>query len=663
MRYFPKHRFSFFHAASLLVVLAASILAVPSASAEVYTDVDGLRCDSENIVYGRPECTGYFEGQPRAGERPGMLRDGLYVENREEFISQMRGYLFGSDFRDVISAAMIIDVMLGKDGPEFGNSREAGVQYARDNFDRWADYITRLDNQNRIEWLYYYSPAEPYQNAGFDTVSRDISTRQFQATTIESIRFKLGGISTGGDFLIDRTCGNIKSGFESAPPPDVYNLEPLVEASETQAMRGETVSFEFNTRNDGPDRSQPTAWSVVELIFNSTPPAGALNGRDNGDCGDYQPPADGCRVLFNGAAREFDVGNTPLTGDVPANARTVQMNYPPGTSVCRILTIEKPTQNSSPRDRWSDAWCVTVAKRPNVHFLGGDIAVGHPFQTDTAGTSCAARPDTGSVYTYANSTTNGSVTEYAAFLQGLIDFQSSLNHGFGTGSRPGTDIDYIRQLGFANTPSGSTPNRVGQFGNERCMPDYFAKYKAELDGSSSERPAPANPVSFSATDTVYYNSGPVTIGRSAINNGADILVVVDGDVTITDNIFYRGSTPGYPNTASIPSFALIASGDIRIAENVTRLDGVYSSKQSIDTCYGPPARLTVSDCNQQLVINGAIITDKLALRRTYGGAGAAASQPAEVFNFGTELFFNNVLADTNPGQVRTMQQRDVPARF
>jgi hypothetical protein len=306
----------------------------------------------------------------------------------------------------------------------------------------------------------------------------------------------------------------------------------------------------------------------------------------------------------------------------------------------------QPAGNNKTNE-WSPEACITVAKRPTVHFIGGDVAAGRRF--------CGANNSStgGGIRTITNSSDNGSVVEYAAFVEGIIQFNRAMGFGFGTASNPAMSRIQSARLAFANTAANGN---YGGLGSGECMPDYYGKYRNE-----NLTPRSGNNIPDRGNVRLRYTGDLVVNRNTNIVDGSNILIVVDGDVNIRNNITYN---PPYASADRIPSLAIVARGDINVADRVTRLDGVYSTRGTFNTCYNAPPRLNDNDCNQRLRLDGAVVAGRLELRRTFGADGPPnrRAQPGELFNYTTELFFNNVLNDNN-NTIETMSQRDLPPRY
>ena len=437
-----------------------------------------------------------------------------------------------------------------------------------------------------------------------------------------------------------------------------FTLAPTVSTSRIQVSQGETAEFQFTVVNEGPNASNSSAWVVQEIIF------GPGSGNGNALTGGYGRTCDffldrgarSCNGIYNGPARPFPVGNTDVTNQIPENVRSfpVDDSITLGTKICRVLTVARPSHDAAVTSRWSDVSCVTYSSRPNVHFFGGDVSVGNPYRDQSA--DCSLRPNTGGIYTAANAANNGSTAEYAAFARGVIQVELAIGHSFGTTSRTGITRANVDKLAFANTEDSP-----GQFALNKCMTDYYQRFRAE----SAAVPSPGTRTLSGLTGRQRLNyNGELTISASDIADGANIVVVVQGNVIISGNIRYGGAAnPTYPNVEAIPGLAIISSGNIQIEESVTQVDGAIISKGILTTCSGAPSQLTTRICNEQLNLNGVVMTDGLRLPRTFGGSGSNATRPAERFTFTTEMFFNNVLAEKRDDLIDVVEVRDLPPRY
>jgi hypothetical protein len=135
----------------------------------------------------------------------------------------------------------------------------------------------------------------------------------------------------------------------------------------------------------------------------------------------------------------------------------------------------------------------------------------------------------------------------------------------------------------------------------------------------------------SATNTInnfQLNAGTVSPGKN-------VMVYVYGNVEITANgatkIQYAGdgswnltTTSDGAFTTDIPSFTLVATGNISIDPGINELDGLYEAgvdenNGTINTCTGADNSVnTYSLCENQLVVNGSFEANNINLQRTFG---------------------------------------------
>lgn len=117
-----------------------------------------------------------------------------------------------------------------------------------------------------------------------------------------------------------------------------------------------------------------------------------------------------------------------------------------------------------------------------------------------------------------------------------------------------------------------------------------------------------------------------SIGGTNLPLGSNQVVHVKGDAYISNNITYAGSTGGWTinneGKTNIPSYKLIADGNIYIGPSVTKLEGLYIAKGHIYTCASGfdkmPQHDLYSNCSNQLTVHGSFVAKKVHLMRTYG---------------------------------------------
>jgi hypothetical protein len=266
-----------------------------------------------------------------------------------------------------------------------------------------------------------------------------------------------------------------------------------------------------------------------------------------------------------------------------------------------------------------------VVDKPYFQSRGGDVVAG----SGVGDTGCSAIPGQQLIGFNQDISPGyaGSGTSHATFATGSIQYFVSAALNVSLSTRP-------RALAFANASGYG-----GSFGGAgNCRPTYSQNLPALTPSPGSTNLQSIGP------DNVRYSSG-LTINTSVVPPGRRQAVFVEsGDVYIAGNgiTFAGGGT--WANQASIPSFYLVVrNGNIYISPSVSQLDGVYIAQGSgvIYTCASgasvPSANYVSSRrCNTTLTVNGAFIAGALKLLRTAGSL--SSSGPAELFNFGPELW-------------------------
>ena len=263
----------------------------------------------------------------------------------------------------------------------------------------------------------------------------------------------------------------------------------------------------------------------------------------------------------------------------------------------------------------------TVTDHPYSNTPGGSTGTGAGMTI--GGVDCAVPADPkGGLVGWNKEAAGGYAgagTQYAALALGHIqDFATAQDGPGGTSSNPS-------KLAFANTAAGDVNLSNGLFGGlyggSACTHDYFA-------------------------GATHVQNGDVTIGGQTIANGTSKAIYVKGNVYINGNITFSGT---YANTGEIPSYDIIVEGNIYIAPNVSRLDGLYVAEPTSATNGGiiytcAPAPFTAQALNQTLYanchgnslsVNGSLVARQVWLLRANG---SISSNPAEMVTFTPEVW-------------------------
>lgn len=199
---------------------------------------------------------------------------------------------------------------------------------------------------------------------------------------------------------------------------------------------------------------------------------------------------------------------------------------------------------------------------------------------------------------------------------------------------------------------------------------------------------------------ITYSSGDLTIsGGSTLMNycmspaltdydSRTSVIYVEGKLTIDANFYYGEKTRNdcryhdqlYTSMHAMSQQIIIAK-KVVFKERVTHYDGWVIADQ-IDTCDIKPFTknnsINVNECNEQLVINGPVLTKYLNLYRTQGGGSnwssrniadnnnnnkAIIASPAEIFNIGPETYLWSQQQASRYSQAFTTYQRELPVRY
>jgi hypothetical protein len=264
---------------------------------------------------------------------------------------------------------------------------------------------------------------------------------------------------------------------------------------------------------------------------------------------------------------------------------------------------------------WTGSKCgssFTVVNKPYLQVFSGDIISGGQVKAFNRGSSNGYVGSGGQLGVFSSS----SVTEFASALL-----------------RGGAPV----------VPKGLTfANKTNEYGGGFAAvgAKTFADYWALSSGKTVQA---AN----------YHVAGATLNSKS--------YYFVNGDAYVDGDILYANT--GSWNLSTIPSFYLIANGNIYIKSTVTQLSGVYVANGTIYTCtpFGDKTKLNASDvaskCNNNaLTVNGAFLADSVKFLRLANtlSQGAAKENPisgttkaAETFISGPETWLVSPFTNGN----------------
>jgi hypothetical protein len=325
---------------------------------------------------------------------------------------------------------------------------------------------------------------------------------------------------------------------------------------------------------------------------------------------------------------------------------TIPSNAPVGTEYCfyaQVLDNGEVVSGANKGGKSSGKYCIRVIKGPTLQVHGGD---------SWAGANCNGAVSAGNFIAKDPSDLEGvqsaTWSQYGLFARGSID------DGFGSGGwiKPlsSKNLEHSKWLKFAQNPDS------GQFiGRDKahCTTDILGYYQQRFAGSKDPDEANianilsgARPTYDSNGRTLWYGEGNKTLDVSGVDfYDRDLVIVVDGDITINGDVaIYNHS---YRSIENLPNLMVMASGNIIVEPGVTRLDGVYVAQGTFFDC-GDKSILGLDGmsndfslggvCDQQLVVNGAVVANNTRFHRTHRGSDGIDDNifnptPAEIIKY------------------------------
>ncbi|MDB5175874.1 MAG: hypothetical protein JWM81_732 [Candidatus Saccharibacteria bacterium] len=412
-----------------------------------------------------------------------------------------------------------------------------------------------------------------------------------------------------------------------------------------------------------PDNENPTAYNystgISVLYGNLADSAKATNlvftapayTRDVTRNGSSLPPGPESNDKYGNPVKNHPLLVRVITNPTGGEIYCPSINVP--TSIGYVNAAGVTAQQGGPP--LNDGRCDTVADKPYARFYNGDVSAGGGFKLSGADTECVKD---GSIQTFSRKIGADVRGTGSAVQLGAIAFNASTIDSFASASLRTTAPISDTGLTFAHQVAGGYGDALGV---QHCVPNYFAVMPSAAIDSTAY--AAGN------TQQAYKHTGDVTISSNIkVQDGARISLFVKGNVIIKNNIQFANSS--WP-LDKVPSFYIVAEGNIYIDANVTQLDGVFIAQGKtgnglIDTCsndstmyatgFGSPLPTV---CNKQLTVNGGMIADTVNLNRTFGSlrystsgenktflpvvrscgsSGSSADCAAEIFNATPEMY-------------------------
>lgn len=518
-------------------------------------------------------------------------------------------------YRDGVASAMYVNTMLGVQGPTIGNIEWSGacaygnwwtecyrkamgnnVIRALSRFNEWADIIRLYDQQGLINWNGYESYTAGTANSGGMNYGTDVGWHRM-TTSGEKHNMILFNAPDGRRIYgINRDCGNLVGELEPLPVDKTLSLVPVAQTPTLDDESLGNATFDGNRVNVSIRVTVPFIRDVriTKIYF-----------VDKYDGDDSTIDRD---IILNTVGQTF-TDNVPLSGyPIPSESYALPSNLVAGDRVCSVIRVypQSGTIDSTGRivaptgEAESLPACKRIVNKPYVTLFGSDVKVGGGREGALNCTDKAA-----GIGLFNRGTSQGSSAQLAIFALGAINGLVGTAYAVPPPGNPSIDMLTAPDFAYYNG----------------CTHDFYADRE---DG------APWGGAITGAPNNKYYVNGDTTLTSGPLNiaNNQKVFIYVDGDVTINHDITLAQGT--WRDRSEIPSFYLVATGDILISNNVQRLGGVYVSQRggSIVTCneaktakgttYIANANEMYSRCTNQLVVDGAFVSTNVVLNRAYG---------------------------------------------
>ncbi len=400
-------------------------------------------------------------------------------------------------------------------------------------------------------------------------------------------------------------------------------------------------------------KSRDTSWQILELKFL---PNNTISDTMDNESNGVSPSvhfsslgADSSSVISGTAV--FGTAGNAVGGSSPGYTLNIG-DDPAGTKYCYVFSISwRAGWDQTGDTDWNHSSfsknnnCVVVGKIPKFQVLGGDVG---------SGGNIIARFSTRSGNTF------GSWVEYSMFARGVIRDIASGSALNNTNGVPVSSIGDYSTLSFANYNNSSCSGGVGCY----YIPPspVIQNIRAFFPGGSSI----GGSVTPSDLNSGTYNAGgaDITLQASQLPVGKRIIIKTSGTVTIDGDQNYDDGT--FTKITDIPQLVII-SNDITISNRVKKVDAWLVAENMVETCRGGLSSntfLTINKCNEQLSVNGPVITNHLYLSRTAGSDTIATKgNPAEKFNLRADAYLWARSLSLDNGSVRTTYTTNTPPRL
>lgn len=551
----------------------------------------------------------------------GLTPDWTTVDiTRTSFESNIHDRLFDAT-NSVVNegrAAVIVDIMLGKNGPDFGGSHAAGIAYAQAH---WRDWVALVDAYSSGAYPGYSVNYNVYQDfSGQDVNGWGLilnNALYLNCAPVEQcqpdVTFQRDSEDPeidkavvfyypGGHFLLKDKCGNMTGDITGLPMPPVATLQLTKSSDQPRATAiGSNIVYSITGLESKP--TPLTSMTITDTLPPEVRYLGVVAGTPapslvlgNTLIWNFSLPADA--AILN----SWTSGPPkPLQITVKAASLGTAVNTATGiatNTIGPVLVLPGRTTNN-----------IVSTVAPIVTGLNSDIHAGSNL-------NCGGRAGTGNIVGNLNGGTLSS-GQYAVSASGFIDgFDSS---------------------GSTNLLTLGASGGYAQI----CRPDLLSVAKAYNGSDIQIIPIGGAVTSWniSGKSGLYYFLGGTELDISGtVSNKITLVAPSASRVVINGNVVLN---PGARTSRSdTPSLGIIAGQNIDILSGVTEVDAYLFADGTINTC-GRAATpdLPCGVITPTLRILGFLMAHDVLLSRL-GPATVSGSVQAEVVTMNPQLYLN-----------------------
>ena len=447
-----------------------------------------------------------------------------------------------------------------------------------------------------------------------------------------------------------------------------YNFETTVDVDEpsddTVDAGGEgTISYEIDVENrcnaatDGcyaTPVDNPQSKIISYIINRETVDPGAASVSGNTLCDAYYRATYGggisyCNEQSVSAGTRLMPGKNPTTGKYQGSFNVP--DYPAGTTFC-VAAATYPASSGwdtnlsvSGSNTWriSESKCYTIAKKPTFQVWGGNL-----YSIGSVATYSMTKLLNNQKIVFSSWTERDVTT-----MGGVKELSSGAATGLTTNNVAGGGV--VKGGGYC---ANRVPLSIANYGGT-ALPICTRVLATGLSGVMAN----ALDIDELIGDVTEYSGN--AIGGKTLAAGETYIIYKNGDLEINGDITYPNTT--YGEMGELPKAIIYATGNININCGVGEIDAVLIADRTINTCADARANDPDDEVrSNQLVINGAVIANKLELGRTFGAhTGAYTKIPAEIINYDMSilLWLRNRNSNSNYGQLSQVYQHELAPRY